>query len=66
MNKDQIHEEIREFWEIFWNSIKPDDELRWEIMESDGFGKRTQRQIYGIKNHSIWIKIRGEIKERIR
>ena len=27
------------------------------------FGKRTPRQIHGIKNHSIWIKIHGEIKE---
>ena len=24
----------------------------------------TQRRIHGIKNHSIWISIRGEIKEQ--
>ena len=28
------------------------------------FGKQTPRRIHGIKNHSIWIKIRGEIKEK--
>ena len=35
-----------------------------EIRENDRFRKITQRQIHGIKNHSIWISIRGEIKER--
>ena len=35
-------------------------------MKSDRFGKITQRRIHRIKNHSIWIKIRREIKERIR
>ena len=28
--------------------------------------ERTQRRIHIIKNHLIWIKIRGEIDERIR
>ena len=36
------------------------------MREIDIFGKKTQREIHGIKNHSIWIKIRGEIKEQIR
>ena len=35
-------------------------------MDFNRFRKRTQRQIHRIKNHSIWMKIRGEIKERIR
>ena len=35
-----------------------------EIRGKGGFGKITQRRIHGIKNHSIWISIRGEIKER--
>ena len=29
-----------------------------------GFIKITQRRIHRIKNHSIWISNRGEIKER--
>ena len=64
VNKGQIHREIRYFREIFWNLIKLDDELRWEIREDGGFWKITQRRIHGIKNHSIWISNRGEIKER--
>ena len=35
-----------------------------EIRENGRFRKITQRQIYRIKNQSIWISIRGEIKER--
>ena len=66
VNKGRIHREIRDFWEIFWNLIKSDDELRWEIQENDRFGNKTQRRIHRIKNHSIWIKIHGEIDERIR
>ena len=27
------------------------------------FGKNTLRKIYKIKNYSIWINIRGKIKE---
>ena len=66
VNMGQIHMEIRDFWEIFWNSIKSNDELVIEIMENGWFRKITQRQIHGIKNHSIWISIREEIKERSR
>ena len=33
-------------------------------MDFDKFRKITQRQIHGIKNHSIWIKILREIKEQ--
>ena len=64
VNKGQIHEEIRDFQEIFWNFIKSDDESVIEITENSRFRKITQRQIHGMKNHSIWISNRGEIKER--
>ena len=64
VNKGRIHEEIRDFLEIFWNLIKSNDELVIEIRENGGFRKITQRPIHGIKNHSIWISIREEIKER--
>ena len=33
VNKGRIHEEIRDFQEIFWNLIKSDDELVIEIRE---------------------------------
>ena len=33
-------------------------------MDFDIFGKRTRNRIHGIKNHIIWIKIRGEIDEQ--
>ena len=56
VNKGRIHGEIRDFQEIFWNSIKSDDELRWEIRENDRFGKKTQKRIHGTKIHSISIK----------
>ena len=64
VNQGQIHREIRYFREIFWNLIKSDDELVIEIRKNGGFRKITQRCIHGIKNHSIWISNRGEIKER--
>ena len=64
VNKGQIHGEIRDFLEIFWNLIKSDNELEIEIRENDRFRKITQRRIHGIKNHLIWISIRGEIKEQ--
>ena len=47
VNKGQIHGEIRDR-KIFWNSIKSNDELRWEIRENNIFGKRTQKRIHGI------------------
>ena len=56
---------IKLFWDIISNLIKSDNKLRWEIRDFNIFEKITQRRIYGIKNHSIWIKICGEIKERI-
>ena len=63
VNKGQIHMELRYFREIFWNLVKLDDELRWEIKENGRFRKITQSSIRGIKNRSIWISNRGEIKE---
>ena len=38
--------------------------MSWEIMNLSVFGKKTPRRIHSIKNFSIWICIRGEIKER--
>ena len=35
-----------------------------ENKENARFRKITQRRIHGIKNHSIWISNRGEIKEQ--
>ena len=46
------------------NSIKLDDELRWEIKKISIFGKKTLIRIHKIKNHSIWISIYGEINEQ--
>ena len=46
---------------IFWNSVKSDNEMLIEIRDFDSFWKKTRRWIHRIKNHSIWIKIRGEI-----
>ena len=63
VNKGQIHRKIRDFREIFWNLIKSDNELVIEIRKNGRFIKITQRRIHGIKNHSIWISNRGEIKE---
>ena len=64
INKGRIHREIRYFREIFWNMIKSNDELVIEIRENDRFRKITQRRIHRIKNHSIWISNRGEIKDQ--
>ena len=63
VNKGRIHREFRYFWDIFWNLVKLDDELRWEITEKGVFRKITQRSIRGIKNRSIWISNHGEIKD---
>ena len=35
-----------------------------ENRENGGFRKITQRRIHGMKNRSIWISNRREIKER--
>ena len=35
-----------------------------ENRENCRFRNITQRRIHGIKNHSIWMSNRGEIKER--
>ena len=35
-----------------------------EIRKNGRFRKITQIFIHGIKNHSIWISNRGEIKEQ--
>ena len=35
-----------------------------EVRKNGRFRKITQRRIHRIQNHSIWISIRGEIKER--
>ena len=63
VNKGRIHREFRYFWDIFWNLVKLDDALRWEIRENGVFRKKTQRSIRGIKNHSLWISNHGEIKD---
>ena len=65
VNKGQIHGEIRDFREIFQNSIKLDDELVIEIRQNGRFRQITQRQIHGVKNHSIWINIHRKINEQI-
>ena len=44
--------------------MKSGDELVIENRENGRFRKITQRHIHGIKNHSIWISNRGEIKEQ--
>ena len=62
VNKGQFHRELRYFWGISWNSIKSDEELRWEIKDFDIFIKITQ--IHGIKNYKICIKIPEEINEQ--
>ena len=64
VNKSRIHGEIKDFREIFWNLIKSDDELVIKIRKNGRFRKIIQRRIHRIKKHSIWISIRGEIKER--
>ena len=62
VNKGRIHMEFRYFWDIFWNLVKLDDELRWEIRENGVFRKKTSKQIHGIKNHRSWTWFRGEIE----
>ena len=64
LNKGQIHVEKTDFREIFWNLIKSDDELVIEIRENGRLRKITQRRIHRIKNDSIWISNREEIKEQ--
>ena len=44
--------------------MKSDNEFVIEIRENGRFRNITHRRIHGIKNHSIWISIRGEIKEQ--
>ena len=63
VNKGRIHRELRYYRDIFWKLIKSDNELMIEIGENGRFRKITQRSIHRIKNHSIWISNRGEIKE---
>ena len=63
VNKGRIYREIRIFEICFGNLIKSDDELVIEIRKNDRFRKITQKRIHGIKNHSIWISIGGEIRE---
>ena len=53
VNKGQIHREIRDFREIFWNMIKSDDDSVIEIRKNGRFRKITLRRIHEIKNHSI-------------
>ena len=65
VNKGRIQKEIGNFFRYSSNSIKLDDELWREIRDFSRFGKKkTTRRIHGIKNHSIWISIHGEIKEQ--
>ena len=66
VNKGWIQRELRYFISVLWNSIKSDNEMRWEIMGFDKFLKITWRKINGIKNHWIWIKILRKINERIK
>ena len=54
---------IRKFLMISSNLIKSDNESVIEIGQIDILRKRTQRRIHGIKNHSIWLWFRGEIKD---
>ena len=63
MKKGRIHGELRYFEAFFkFNQIKSG--IEEEIEDFSNFRKRTQIKIYGIKNHSIWIKIRKQIKEK--
>ena len=39
VKKGRIHEEIRDFQEIFWNLIKSDDELVIDIRQNSRFRK---------------------------
>ena len=62
VNKGRIHREFRYFRDIFWNLVKLDDELRWEIRENGVFRKITSKRIHWIKNHRIWTWFHGEIE----
>ena len=64
VNMGRVHKELGKFMIISSNLIKSDNELVTEIRKNGRFRKITQRQIQGIKNHSIWINTREEIKER--
>ena len=64
VNKGRNHRELRYFLGILQIRSKLDRDLRLEIRYFGVLIKRTSRQIHKIKNHSIWIKIREEIKER--
>ena len=46
VNKGQIHREIRDFQEIFWNLIKSNNRLVIEIRKNGRFRKITQRRIH--------------------
>ena len=63
MNKGRIHGELEEFRETFSNLDKLNDEMVIEINQFDIFKKKTRIRIHGIKNYSIWIRIRGKIIE---
>ena len=64
MSKCRIHEELACVLLVFWNSIKLDEDLRWEIRGDYKFRKKTIRFIHRIKNLSNRIYIYREIKER--
>ena len=61
MNKGRVHGEIKEFersFEIRSNRIMKCDEKLGKLIFLE---RRLEGN--GIKNHEIWIKIRGEIVE---
>ena len=63
VSKVQIQEESGKILRYIKILIKLDNELAWENREIDIFRNKTPRWIHGIKNHSIWISIHGEIKK---
>ena len=64
MSKGQIYGESRKKFRYIQILIKLDNELSWEIREIFIFKNKTWRRIHIIKNHSIYISIRREIKEQ--
>ena len=44
VNKGLIHRELRYFRDIFWNLVKLDDELRWEIGKIVFLERRLQNE----------------------
>ena len=60
----RIHRELEYCFRCIQNLIQLEKKLRGKIREINIFGNKTPRWIHGIKNHSIWIGIRGEIKEQ--